>query len=129
MSEKSVAQKLMIKEGRKVLFINPPENYRAILGELPANVIVLTEVKEPIDIIQLFVTSHQELEKQLPKLKAALATKGILWVSFYKGTSKLKGQSDLNRDSITIYAKTLGLEGVAAISVNDDWSGLRFKII
>jgi predicted CoA-binding protein len=129
MSEKSVAQKLMIKEGRKVLFVNPPKSYKSTLGELPPNVSVLKGPKEPVDIIQVFVTSRKELEEQLPRLKAALAPKGILWVSFLKGTSKLKGQLNINRDSIAEYAETLGLEGVATISVDDDWSGLRFKVV
>ena len=129
MSEKSVAQKLMIKEGRKVLFVNPPKNYKSTLGELPPNVSVLKGPKEPVDIIQVFVTSRKELEEQLPRLKVALTPKGILWVSFLKGTSKLKGQLNLNRDSIAEYAETLGLEGVATISVDDDWSGLRFKVV
>lgn len=129
MSEKSVAQKLMIKEGRKVLLVSPPKHYKSTLGELPPNVSVLKEPKEPVDIIQVFVTSRQELEEQLPGLKAALAPRGILWVSFLKGTSKLKDQSDINRDSIVEYAETLGLEGVAAISIDVDWSALRFKVI
>jgi predicted CoA-binding protein len=129
MSEKTVAQKLMIKEGRKVLFVNPPKNYQSTLGELPPHVSVLKGPKEPVDVIQVFVTSRKELEEQLPRLKAALAPEGILWVSFLKGTSKLKGQLNINRDSIAQYAETLGLEGVATISVDDDWSGLRLKVV
>jgi hypothetical protein len=39
MSDKTVAQKLLIKENYKVLFINEPEIYKAILGELPKNVL------------------------------------------------------------------------------------------
>ena len=41
MSDKTVAQKLMIKEGRSVLFVNPPRNYKSLLGQLPRGVKVV----------------------------------------------------------------------------------------
>ncbi len=127
MAEKSIAQKLMIKEGRTVLLVNQPPNYVAMLGELPSNVIVLTEPTANADIIQLFVSSRAELEAQLLNMKAMLNANGMLWVTYPKGTSKIK--TDINRDSIYAYALTLGLEGVAIISVDDTWSALRLKVI
>ncbi len=39
-----------------------------------------------------------------------------------------KTVTDINRDTIAEYARTLGLEGVAMISVDDDWSALRLKV-
>ncbi len=36
---------------------------------------------------------------------------------------------NINRDSIAEYALSLGLEGVAIISVDDDWSALRLKLV
>jgi len=79
----------------------------------------------PIDVIQVFVASRQEMEARLPGLKTLLAAKGALWVTYYKGTSKYK--TDINRDSINADARHLGLQGVAIISVDDDWSALRLK--
>jgi hypothetical protein len=38
-------------------------------------------------------------------------------------------KTDIHRDTINAYAKTLGLEGVAMISIDDDWSALRLKLI
>lgn len=127
MSDKSVARKLMIKEGRKVLFVNRPNGYEAILGALPKDVSVLSRPSEPADVIQLFVANRKELEEHLPRLKTALDPKGMLWVTYYKGTSKNK--TDINRDTINAYARTLGMEGVAMISIDDDWSALRLKVV
>ena len=79
------------------------------------------------DVIQLFVDSRAELEDTLALAKAALSgPKGSLWVTYYKGTSKIK--TDIHRDSINAYAHTLGLEGVAMVSIDDDWSALRLKV-
>lgn len=125
MSEKTVAQKLFIKEGMKVVFVNPPQGYQARL-KLPKNVTVLKEATAPIDFIQVFVANRNELEEQLPKLKKMLSPKGMLWVCYYKGTSKTK--TDIHRDTINAYAHTIGLVGVSLISIDDDWSAMRFKV-
>ncbi len=34
----------------------------------------------------------------------------------------------MNRDTLHAYAKTLGLLGVSLISIDDDWSSMRFKV-
>ena len=47
-------------------------------------------------------------------------------ITYHKGTSKTK--TDINRDSINTYAQTIGLVGVAMISIDDDWSALRLKV-
>jgi hypothetical protein len=127
MSDKSVAQKLLIKPGQKVLLVNQPKGYKALLGEIPKDVTVLKEAGGAADLIQVFVASRKELEGQLPRLKPLLAPKGLLWVTYHKGTSKQK--SDINRDSIAAYALTIGLQAVAMIAVDEDWSALRLKVV
>ena len=89
----------------KVIFINEPKNYRAILGELPINVTILTEPNTSVDLIQFFVTSKKELEEKLNDIKSNLNPKGLLWVTYPKGTSKIK--TDINRDIIREYAKSI----------------------
>ena len=127
MAEKTVAQKLLIKEGRTLLFVNAPKGYKKLLGPLPKNVTVQEAPSPPIDFIQVFVESRKELEEQLPQLKPLLAPNGMLWVSYHKGTSKYK--TDIHRDTINEYAHTIGIEGVALISIDEDWSAMRFKVI
>jgi hypothetical protein len=126
MSDKTIAQKLMIKPGQSVLFINAPHGYSAAIGDLPERTTVLMEPTEPVDVIQVFVKNRQALEEELPRLKPLLKPRGILWVSYYKGTSKTK--TDINRDRIAEYATTLGMEGVAIFSVDSDWAAVRLKV-
>ncbi|HSQ25913.1 MAG TPA: DUF3052 family protein [Anaerolineales bacterium] len=127
MSNKSIADKLMIKPGRSVLLVNPFEGYLDLLGFLSENTVHLNETSNPVDIIQLFVKSQQELEDFLPKLKSSLKPGGMIWVTYTKGTSKLAG--DIHRDKINAYAKSLGMEGIAIISIDKDWSALRLKVV
>ena len=125
MSEKPIAQKMLIKPGRKVYLSNEPEGYEARLREGGVSFTRVQDAGEA-DFLQLFVASRQELEKLLPALKAGLRSEAMLWVSYRKGTSKVK--SDVNRDTLHAYARTLGLEGVTLISIDEDWSAMRFKL-
>ena len=127
MTEKTVAQKLLIKENNRLLFVNAPAELLPSLGPLPAGVTLLNDVDTQADAILLFVANQAELEQYLPGLKARLAPKGLLWVFYYKLTSKKRG--DIHRDSINAYAKSLGLEGIAMISVDEDVSALRLKVV
>jgi len=127
MSEKTVAQKLLIKPRTKLLFLQAPEDYAAWLGEIPVDVKILNDFAEAPDLIQLFVDDRKTLEAQLTRLRPVLTQSTILWITYHKGSSKVK--TDINRDTINAYAKTLGLVGIAIISVNDDWAALRLKIV
>ena len=125
MSEKSIAQKMLFKPGQKVFLVTPPPDYIELLGQIPDGVEILTRTTVPVDIIQLFSASRKGLEEQMPWLKPLIKPGGMLWITYYKGTARVK--TDINRDTINAYAHTLGLEGVSIISVNEDGSAMRFK--
>lgn len=111
MSDKSVTQKLLIKETYKVLFVNEPKDYRAILGESPPNVTILPEPAGLVDLMPVFITSKKGLKAHWGNLTSFLKPKGLLWITYPKGTSK--GKADVNRDIIRENAKTLGFKSVA----------------
>jgi len=127
MSEKTIVQKLLIKEGYRVLVANAPQGYVASLAELPSGVTVATGLDSagPFDVIQTFVSSQGAFEAQLSGLNARLKPQGLLWITYPKGAAVIK--SDITRDTIWRYAKTVGLEGVAMVAVDDRWSAMRLK--
>jgi len=121
MSEKTIAEKLSIKPGNKFLLVNPPAGFITQIGELPAGVTLLSDSSSQVEAIQVFVANRAELVAQLPHLAGLLSPKGMLWVTYHKGTSKLKTDN--------AYAHSIGLQGVAMISIDDDWAALRLKLI
>ena len=125
MAEKTLAQRLAIKEGKTVLVVDPPRGYLGRLGALPKGARLVKSPSEPIDIIQVFVADQEELEAQLARLKGAMAPGGMLWVSYHKGSSGIP--TDINRDTIRAYASAIGLQAVAQVAIDDDWSALRLK--
>jgi Protein of unknown function (DUF3052) len=127
MPGKSIAEKLMLKPGQTLLLVKPPAGYEKSLGILPKGVKLTKTTSGKVDAVQVFVTSDKELQDSLAELKRIVEPAGLIWVTYPKGTSKIK--TDVNRDSIRTYAKTLALETVAIFSVDDDWSSLRLKIV
>ncbi len=125
MSEKTIVERLFVKPGDKVLLVNPPDGYTARMGSLPQGAALLESSSSQVGIIQVFVTDRSQLEELLPRLKMLMAPKSALWVTYHKGTSKVK--TDINRDTINAYAQTIGLQGVAMISIDEDWAALRLK--
>lgn len=126
-SSRSIPEKLQMRPGRIVLFVNKPSGYERTLGKLPEGVGVTDESAKVIDVIQVFLESRADMERDLPRLKPLLAAKGMIWATYPKGTSGR--QTDINRDSISAYAGTIGLEGVAIVSIDDVWTALRLKIV
>ncbi len=122
MSQKPISQKLLIKQGYKVLIINIPPNYVAKLGKTNAEIHDVPADK-PFDLIQLFVTTQKELEKQMPKIKTLIKEKGLIWVTYPKG------KAEINRDTIREYAPTMGLQAVSLVAADDSWSAIRLKVV
>ena len=127
MSDKTVAQKLLIKAKQSVRLVNAPQGYADRLEPLPAETRLVAKSAKPVDILQVFVTSMAELGKWLPQFHGAVAPAGLLWITYPKGTSAVK--TDVNRDIIAAYSKTIGWQAVAMISIDDTWSAMRLKRI
>ena len=124
MSSKTAAEKLHISPAKSVMFFNPPENNRELLGI--SEDISITE-GDPADILLAYIENREQLERNLLALKSNIKDNGALWIAYHKGTSPV--DTDISRDSIHAYAAENGLKGVSMISINDNWSAFRFKII
>lgn len=124
MPEKSIFDKLQLKPGRTLLLVAAPSDYLDSAGKIPDGAVVSSEL-QPAFIIQVFVRSRAELETAFEKFSPLVLPGGMLWVTYPKLTSKLKG--DIHRDSINAYAQQNGWTGIAIISLDEDWSALRLK--
>lgn len=124
MPEKSIFEKLQLKPGRTILLNGAPQGYLDKAGEIPPGASVTAEL-QPAFIIQSFVRNQAELESAFASLSSLVLPGGMLWITYPKLTSKLKG--DIHRDTINTYAQQNGWTGIAIISLDDDWSALRLK--
>ena len=118
-----LVKKLGIKGNFKLLLVNIPDHYWDLLETLPDS-IVEAKTHEKADFIHLFVTSKDFLASQIPQLKEKLATHGMLWISWPKGSSKIP--KDLNENDVRRAGLDAGLVDVKICAVDQDWSGLKF---
>lgn len=123
-SSKSLVNKLGIKKDFKAIIINPPENYKHTLGELPDNVIILNSLQSSVDFIHFFTISKKELIQEFPKLKEALDYNGMLWISWPKGSSKM--ETDLKESIVRKIGLYNGLVDIKVCAVDKNWSGIKF---
>lgn len=123
-SKRSLVEKLGIKSGQRVAILHAPSDYVALLAPLPNQVVWLEELGEELDFIQFFTTSCQELAVRFPQLKASLAYKGMLWISWPKRTAKMP--TDLDENIIRELGLMHELVDVKVAAIDQTWSGLKF---
>jgi hypothetical protein len=124
MREKSVAQKLLIREDYTVLLVNPPKGYKATLGNLPKGAKVVAKSSRAVDLIQIFAATKAEMTELFLKVKPLLKEEGLLWATYPKA-----GQldTDLKREVVWECGQAVGMRPVSQIAVDRIWSALRFK--
>lgn len=120
-----LSKKLGIKEGFSMLLVNQPDHYLNLFSDFPENVNFLNGPKpESADFIHLFCAEESELIKHSSSCKKALKKNGIFWVSWPKGSSKIK--TDLKREPVRDHLLAIGLVDVKVAAIDEDWSGLKF---
>ena len=70
-----------------------------------------------------FVETISGATSLVPRLTAALADDGVLWVCYPKLTSARAGE--LSRDVLWDELSRFGLKPVAMIALDDTWSAMR----
>ena len=125
-SGKSVVQKLGIKPGFRIFTAGAPAAYRDIVGELPADVTIVTRLKAPLDMVHVFATEAAGLAARLRGYRAAVEPDGMIWVSWPKKSSGVA--TDLTDVVVRDTALPLGLVDIKVCAIDDIWSGLKFVV-
>lgn len=121
-----LVRKLGIKPGDRIIALEPPENYTALLEGLPARAAIINRVTPGASFVHLFVKERAVLEKQLKALRTKLAPAGTLWISWPKKAPSVS--SDVTEDTIREVALPLGFVDVKVCAVDETWSGLKLMI-
>lgn len=119
-------KKLGIKPDQKLLVLNQPEDYFALLGEdLSAQFIKRSDVP---DFVHLFSLTKKDLEEKLNELSVAAKKNPLItiWVSWYKKSSAIK--TDITEDVIRELALPMGFVDIKVCAVSEQWSGLKLVV-
>jgi len=120
--------KLNYKGQERIAVINADEDLIVSLSDDLKNIIIDSEIdpRYPYEFMILFVKKTSEIELIAPMALHNLVADGILWFCYPKKTSK-KYKSDIDRDHGWDTLNNAGLQGVRIISLDDNWSALRFR--
>ncbi len=121
-----LVKKLGIKESWRVLLIDAPEDYEALLELLPADVTFENSAGPEIDLVQFFVTERDALVEQLAVLRKKLKPDAVLWVSWPKKSAKVP--TTVTEDTVREVALPLGFVDVKVCAVSEIWSGLKLVV-
>ena len=122
-SKRSLRDKLGLKPTQRVCLLGAPPGFREAL-ELPESMTVHERLRGRFDFIHFFARSASELRRKLPALREALATDGMLWLSWPKKSSGVA--TDLDDGVVRAAGLGAGLVDVKVCAVDEVWSGLRF---
>jgi hypothetical protein len=126
MSDKTMSDKMFLRTAKSMLILNG-KVHPGLVAQMPPTILKGEHDEAPVDAVLLFAMNRNELEHFFPHAVARLGEKGSLWVAYLKQTASKA--TDINRDSISEYAKENGITTVAIISIDGDWSALRMKRI
>ena len=119
-----LCQKLGIKEGRRVLVLDPPVGFVRRLDPLPPGVGVTVKIVGLADVVVVFSSSRAVLGELFPKAKHVLAPRGSLWVAWPRKSSGFF--TDLDESLVRAVGLAGGLTDNKIIAVDEIWSALRF---
>jgi hypothetical protein len=121
-----LVKKLGFKPGQAVAYVDAPGDFPELLGDLPDGVTVRARLRGPLDLVVCFVTARRDLERRLPRLRAALQPAGMLWIAWPKRSSGVA--TDMTEDVVRDVALPTGLVDTKVAAIDDTWSGLRLVI-
>lgn len=113
----------------EILILNEPEGFCKELDCLKDVTIKesLIQVSE-VDFAIIFVTEKKQIENRIETVYPKLVGDAILWFAYPKKTSK-NYSSEITRDHGWGVLGDYNLEGVRQVSIDEDWSALRFRKI
>ena len=121
-------KKLNFKNHKEILVVNHPDSFNKEIEEMSAETSFLFDIGQAKEICfaMIFVKKKFEISESIALLSNKLSGDAIVWFCYPKGTSK-NYTCDFNRDTGWSVLGEYGLEPVRQISIDHDWSALRFR--
>jgi hypothetical protein len=125
MNSSALARKLGIKPGMTVLLRDAPSGFAALLSNLANGIKLLKASHKRVDCVIAFVRCKADVQAVASAVLNAVVEDGLLWFAYPKKSSAVK--SDLSRDVGWEPVFTGGFDSVAQISIDETWTGFRFR--
>jgi hypothetical protein len=121
-SGKSIAAKLGIGAGRRVLVVGQPTSVD--LGDLRGAAVHTRRSGDGYDVVVAFTPDQRALTLRFGALVPALAPAGALWICWPKKASGVA--TDLSEGGVRMHGLDGGLVDVKIAAIDPVWSALKF---
>lgn len=120
-------QKLNLKAQRTLLVLNAPEPFtRELFGLEGSTILTDPRPGRNVEFGIAFSLTKRELDLHSRILAEHSSGDAVIWLAYPKTSSK-KFRCDFNRDIGWDVMGESGFEAVRQVSIDDDWSALRFR--
>ncbi len=125
-------KKLNYKPGQNIYLQNTPQELVDSFAEISQRegIKLFNEASElvKVDFAVVFVKTLAEIEEGMKSIKDRISGDPTIWFSYPKSTSK-RYKCEFNRDNGWDVMAQYDLEPVRQVSISEDWSGLRFRLV
>lgn len=118
----NLPKKLRVDLQEDLWVINAPANVADVLPGIPIRTKAGKE--KPTKQLLLFAYNSSDLYNYLPELSQYIRAETVFWICYPKQSGAI--QSDLIKMQPWEFVFELGFRGQTSISVNNDWTGMRF---
>ncbi|MBS1587481.1 MAG: YdeI/OmpD-associated family protein [Bacteroidetes bacterium] len=115
--------KLRINTTELLYLINAPKDVLHLFDSAELKTVLPGKV--PATQLILFAENSKILDNYILKLEGKLSDKAVFWIVYPKKSGRI--QSDLTRNDGWKLVFSL-YDGASSASINEDWSGVRFKL-
>ncbi|HEV8081957.1 MAG TPA: hypothetical protein VGP55_02090 [Chitinophagaceae bacterium] len=121
-----LAKKLGIKENSTIRLVNEPPYYFDLFSDLPSTIKIIKDTNTKANIIHYFATDLKALHKDILLLRNQMEPNGMIWISWYKKSSKIA--TEVTEDIIREIALKNKLVDIKVCAVDEFWSALKLVI-
>ena len=121
-----LTKKLGITDGTRFATKHAPGDFAHTLGTLPPEADWRTQVRPGLDVVVAFYTKRSAMVRDWPKLTAAVAPVGTVWIAWPKRASKVP--TDITEDVLREEFLPTGWVDNKVCAIDETWSGLRFAL-
>ena len=119
--------KLNLGELAQAVVIGAPESFEPAIASLgDVEVLCDLDALDEVEFSLAFVTKREEIDALAPVLASKAPGDPLIWFAYPKGSSK-RYTCEFNRDTGWQPLGDAGFEPVRQVSIDEDWSALRFR--